>query len=112
MKKKYFVRNSKTKRNAPFSFAEDGFYMTLKKEVTKILPTLPKQPDKTSKFFLDSVTFFLFLFAILATNYWSFRIGVLAGIFLGLTTIAAHNFLHQKDNLRMYFFQFSMMTVL
>lgn len=112
MKKKYFIRKTKTKRNAPFTFAEDGFYMTLKKEIQKILPTIPKQPDNTSKFILDSVAFFLFLFAILATRYWNYWLGVLSGIFLGFTTIAAHNFLHQKDNLRMYCFQFSMMSVL
>lgn len=111
MKKKYFIRNAKKKRNAPFTFHEDGFYLTLKKEFAKILPTLPRQSFNTSKFIADALCFLLFIFSILATRYWSYGVGVLSGIFLGFTTISAHNFVHQKDNFRMYYFQFSTMSV-
>lgn len=86
--------------------------MTLKREVKKIIPTLPKQPDNNSKAIADGLAFFLFVFAVLAARYWSYGLGIMAGIFLGFTVIAAHNFLHMKDNFRMYYFQFSMMSVL
>lgn len=110
-KKKYYVSDAKKKRNAPFTFHENGFYLTLKREIEKILPTLPKQPFNTSKFLSDSICFFLFTFSILAARYWSYGMGVLSGIFLGLATISGHNYLHRRDNFRMYYFQFSQMSV-
>ncbi|KAJ8929854.1 hypothetical protein NQ314_017458 [Rhamnusium bicolor] len=111
MLKKYFVKNTKTKRNSPFTFKEDGFYRTLKKEIRKVLKTVPKQSLNTSNFFIDSLMVLLFIFSTLSVRYWSVGLGVLSGILLGLLTIAAHNYIHRKDNWRMYYFQFSLMQV-
>jgi len=38
-------------------------------------------------------------------------LAVLAGNFLAFLTIAAHNYFHQKDNFRMFYFNFSLQTV-
>nr|CAH7720328.1 unnamed protein product [Callosobruchus chinensis] len=108
---RFYVRDAKTKRNSPFTFEENGFYRTLKKEVREILNSAPEQPKNTSDFMVDSLAFFLFLFSALATRHWSYFIGVLAGISLGLLCVAAHNYFHRKDNLRMYYFQFSLMQI-
>lgn len=109
--KKYFVRNAKTKRNAPFTFKEDGFYRTLKREVREVLKTMPKQPSNTTNFLMDALVLGCFTFAILAAVYWNFFLGIIAGNFLAMTTIAAHNYFHRKNNFRMYYFQLSLMNV-
>ncbi|KAF7280591.1 cytochrome b5-related protein-like [Rhynchophorus ferrugineus] len=109
--KKYYVRDARIPRNAPFTFKEDGFYKTLKREVAKVLPTLPKQSIRTTNFFIDSF-FCIFIFlSILAVTYWNFILGILAGNFLAILAIAAHNYFHQKDNYRMYYFNLSLMQV-
>nr|CAI5843803.1 unnamed protein product [Callosobruchus analis] len=108
---RFFVREAKTKRNSPFTFEENGFYRTLKKEVREVLNTTPEQPKHTSDFMVDALAFFLFLFSALAVRHWSYFIGVMAGISLGLLCVAAHNYFHRKDNLRMYYFQFSLMQI-
>ncbi|RZB40751.1 Cyt-b5 and/or FA desaturase domain containing protein [Asbolus verrucosus] len=107
--KKYFVKKAKVKRNSPFTFKDDGFYRTLKREVMGIVKTLPKQVINTSAFFTDLLLVGTFLFAILANTYWNYWLGILAGFFLGCVTIASHNYFHKKDNFRMYYFNLSLM---
>nr|CAI5858614.1 unnamed protein product [Callosobruchus analis] len=109
--KKYYIRDAKTKRNAPFTFDNNGFYRTLKAEVRKHLKTIPKQPINTTNFLMDAMVALLFLFSTMSVYFWSFGIGILAGMFLAWVTIAAHNYTHQKDNFRMYYFQFSLLQV-
>lgn len=111
MLKKYFVKNADSKRNAPFTFKDNGFYKTLKKEVIKTLPTIPKPKTNISNLMIDSFLVILFILSILAAKYYNFLIGILAGNFLAFLTIAAHNYFHQKDNFRMYYFNFSLLTV-
>lgn len=109
--KKYFVRKASKKRNAPFTFKEDGFYKTLKREIQKEFKKVPKQAARKSVFFIDALLFLLFLFSILTVRFWSYGLGVIAGVLLGMVTIAAHNFIHRKNNFRMYYFQFSLQQV-
>jgi hypothetical protein len=40
----------------------------------------------------------------------SFLLGGVSGLLLALTVISAHNFFHQKDNIRMYYFALSFMS--
>nr|AEE62418.1 unknown [Dendroctonus ponderosae] len=108
--KKYFVRNAKERRNAPFTFKEDGFYKTLKKEIVETLPSLPKRSN-LSNLLIDSLLVVLFLLSTLAAKYWSFTLGWMSGHVLALLSIAAHNYFHKKDNFRMYYFNFSLQTV-
>ncbi|KAJ8937274.1 hypothetical protein NQ318_005672 [Aromia moschata] len=111
MLKKYYVKKADRKRNGPFTFKEDGFYRTLKREIQKTLKTVPKQSSKMSNFLIDALVFFLFLFSTLAVRYHSYGLGLLSGLFLGMVTIASHNYIHRKDNWRMYLWQFSLMQV-
>ncbi|XP_023014222.2 cytochrome b5-related protein [Leptinotarsa decemlineata] len=111
MLKKYYKSKAKTKRNAPFTFEKDGFYLTLKREVKEALKKVPKQAYNNTNFFSDALLFFTFLFSILAVRFWSFGVGIIAGACLAMLTVAAHNYLHQKDNFRMYYFQFSLQQV-
>ncbi|KAJ8980971.1 hypothetical protein NQ317_013425 [Molorchus minor] len=111
MLKKYFVKKASAKRNAPFTFKEDGFYRTLKREIQKVIKTVPKQSSNTSNFLIDALTFFLFFFSTLSVTYMSYGLGLVSGLFLGMVTIAAHNYIHRKDNWRMYLWQFSLMQV-
>ncbi|XP_056633123.1 cytochrome b5-related protein-like [Diorhabda sublineata] len=111
MLKKFFVRQAKTKRNMPFTFEDDGFYRTLRREVQPILKSLPKQSYNNTNFFTDSLLVLTFVLSILAVKMWSFGMGMLAGLFLGMLTVAGHNYFHMKDNIRMYYFQFSTLLV-
>ncbi|KAJ8923277.1 hypothetical protein NQ315_001834 [Exocentrus adspersus] len=109
--KKYFVRNAKQKRNAPFTFKENGFYKTLKREIVKELPNVPKTTARKSVIIIDSLLVLMFLVSILTVRLWSYALGVVAGVLLGMVTIASHNFIHRKNNFRMYYFNFSLQQV-
>ncbi|CAH0564509.1 unnamed protein product [Brassicogethes aeneus] len=108
---KFFVKEAKTKRNSPYTFKNDGFYKTLKQEVIKKIKYIPKQSSNTTNFLIDSLLVGMFIFSILACTYWNFYIGALAGSFMAMTSIAAHNYFHRKDNFRMFYFHFSLMQV-
>ncbi|CAH2010246.1 unnamed protein product [Acanthoscelides obtectus] len=105
----YLVRDAKVPRNSPFTFNENGFYNLLKRKIYEKLKTLPKTSSDRSKHITDFLLISYIGFAILAAYFRSFAIGGVAGIVLALTAIAAHNFFHQRDNFRMYYFDFTMM---
>lgn len=107
MLSKYYKQKATTKRNAPFTFKDDGFYRTLKKRVREIYKSLPKQSSRNTDFFIDSMCLATFLFSTLASAYFNVYLGMLAGSLLAWTTIAAHNYFHRKDNFRMFYFNLS-----
>ncbi|KAL3272609.1 hypothetical protein HHI36_014077 [Cryptolaemus montrouzieri] len=107
---RYFVKEATTPRNSPFTFNQNGFYKTLKEKVAKELPNIPKHAVQQSKVFADIIVASYLVLCILATYFESFLLGILAGYFLTLTVNISHNFLHQKDNFRMYYFDLSMMS--
>nr|CAI5867195.1 unnamed protein product [Callosobruchus analis] len=109
MLSQYLVRHAKTPRNSPFTFHENGFYKSLKKKVHKKLKTLPKSLADGSKYMTDLLFASYIGSATLAAYFRSFTIGTIAGISLTLTAVAAHNFFHQRDNFRMYYFDFTML---
>jgi len=109
MLKKHFIREAKSPRNSPFTFKEDGFYRTLKRKVRPILKDVPKESSNLSNHMIDGLCAGTFIFAILASTFWSYTCGVISGVLLACTTIAAHNYFHRKDNFRMYYFDLSMM---
>ena len=71
---------------------------------------VPTGPEVRSKIWLDMVMVTAVLTAILAATTSSYALGVLAGFLINLTVMGAHNFLHLRDNLRMYYFDFSFMS--
>ncbi|CAG9857308.1 unnamed protein product [Phyllotreta striolata] len=108
---KFRAGKAKIPRNSPFTFHENGFYRTLKREIIPLLGELPEQSVNNTNFMCDAMVAALLVLAILATVYWNFYLAILAGLVLGMLTIAAHNYVHMKDNFRMYYFQFSMLQI-
>jgi fatty acid desaturase len=104
-----FIRPAKTPRNSPFTFKEGGFYKTMKRNIAKKLADVPKAPAERSKKIADFLLTTYIVLALMAAFWRSFTCGMLSGIFLSLTAIAAHNFFHQKDNFRMYYFNFTLL---
>lgn len=111
MLQKYFVKKAKTKRNSPYTFEEDGFYKTLRREIQPVLKVVPKQSYNNTNFFTDTLMVLTFIFSTFALKHWSFTMGTIGGLLLGMLTVAAHNYLHMRDNLRMYYSQFSLFQV-
>lgn len=109
--KGFFVGKAKTKRNVPYTFEENGFYKSLKREVIEVLKTVPNQSRKTTNFFVDSLLILVFTFSVISNSYWNYFLGIISGMLLGMLTTAAHNYMHRRDNFRMYYFQFSLMQV-
>nr|XP_018906532.1 PREDICTED: cytochrome b5-related protein-like isoform X2 [Bemisia tabaci] len=109
---KYFAREASAPRNSPYTFHDDGFYRTLKKRVSKTLETLPKEDIKIrSKIIMDSLVLTSLSLAVMAAHWSSYRTAALSGVFLAFAAICSHNFFHQKDNWRMYYFNLSLMSV-
>nr|CAD7439931.1 unnamed protein product [Timema bartmani] len=108
--KKFLVRKATTRRNSPYTFEEDGFYRTLKKRVREILGNNYSGPSNRSVLIADFFVITTLLLSVLAAHGGDFLLGSLAGVFLCYTAISAHNFFHQKDNFRMYYFDLSLMS--
>jgi hypothetical protein len=109
---KFYVRKARTKRHSPFTFDEFGFYRTLKRRVRERYDSLPKLEAERSKRTIEGLAAGMFLFSAAASIFsgWNWPKVVcclLGGLFMTWTTICAHNFIHQKDNWRMYLFNFN-----
>jgi hypothetical protein len=109
---KYYVRDAAEPRNYRLTFDENGFYQTLKRKVVKKLPTLDKTATRTSKMCTDIVFFLCFAFSIssMRANSWLWQCAtiVLSGALISIINALAHNFIHQKNNFRMYFSNLSL----
>jgi hypothetical protein len=57
----------------------------------------------------DMLLFSCLMSAASAASFGSFLLGGVSGVLLALTVISAHNFFHQRDNVRMYYFDLSLM---
>nr|CAD7423343.1 unnamed protein product [Timema monikensis] len=108
--KKFFIRKATTRRNSPYTFEENGFYKTLKRRVREILGNNYSGPSHRSILIADLFVITTLLLSVLAAHGGDFLLGSLAGVFLCYTAISAHNFFHQKDNFRMYYFDLSLMS--
>ncbi|XP_047108023.1 cytochrome b5-related protein-like isoform X1 [Schistocerca piceifrons] len=113
MLKQFYVRDARTRRNSPYTFKENGFYRTLKARAREALAN-EKYVGSTgtmySKILADSLVTSMLALSVVAAWTHSFAVAMLAGLLLAFTAICAHNFTHLKDNLRMYYFDFSMMS--
>lgn len=106
---KYFERKAKSPRNYPWTFHENGFYRTLKRNVQSELKKIPESSVLKTKIMTDFLFLSFVLTASMAAIWNSFVFGTISGIFLSLLANAAHNFFHQKDNFRMYYFDLTTM---
>ncbi|XP_049801997.1 cytochrome b5-related protein-like [Schistocerca nitens] len=111
--KDFYVRDAKTRRNSPYVFDPKGFYCTLKERARQALAN-EKYVGSTgtvySKLLADFLVTSMLTLSVLAAWTQSYLVGTLAGLMLCFTVICAHNFTHMKDNIRMYYLDFSMMS--
>jgi hypothetical protein len=89
------------------TFNDDGFYQTLKRKIAAKLPTLDKSVTSKSQSIFDLLVLGLFVASIatawLVDNEILRQVmALIAGIFMSWTNTAAHNFIHQRNNWRMY----------
>uniref|UniRef100_A0A1Y1KP17 Cytochrome b5-related protein n=1 Tax=Photinus pyralis TaxID=7054 RepID=A0A1Y1KP17_PHOPY len=106
---KYYVRKALAPRNSPFTFEEDGFYRTLKRNIRPILKTVPKSTIRATDLVIDALVVGTFLTAICAAKFMSLAFACVCAFLLTFTTIAAHNYFHKRDNFRMYYFNLCLM---
>ena len=111
--KNYFVKKIETPRNSLTTFEPDGFYRTLRAKAAKVMYSAQVGgPGPGFKTFAlqDSLVllFFLLLAYTCITNsmYWA----IICGIVLGMNTSAAHNFFHQADSWRRYYWDLSFLS--
>lgn len=108
---KFYVRDAELPRNCKITFDENGFYKTLKRRAAIKLETIDqKAAGAKSRFYCDLVLALTFLMSIIASRYNNYLIASLAGLSVFWLTLMGHNFLHQRDNWRMYMTNFSMMN--
>ncbi|KAL0272535.1 UNVERIFIED_CONTAM: hypothetical protein PYX00_005467 [Menopon gallinae] len=108
MLKKFWVKKATTPRMSTLTFHEDGFYKTLKRKVRKAKPVPFTGSTWESRMLIDGL-----LVCFLLTNYlgiYNYWWSILSGVFLYMVAVAAHNFFHMKDNLRMYYFNLSLLS--
>lgn len=103
---KYFIRSATEPRNYKLTFYDHGFYRTLKRKVAKSLETIGFNQTWKSKCYMDAVLISLFCTSIIATrtqdSFVSIFMTLAAGQFMAWLNTLSHNFIHQKDNWRMY----------
>lgn len=56
------------------------------------------------QFYIDGLFVLTLLTAILAQRFQSITMAILCGLFLTWTGICGHNYLHRRDNYRMFYF--------
>ncbi|KAK7080234.1 hypothetical protein SK128_017051, partial [Halocaridina rubra] len=107
---KYFVKDIHTPRNSPYTFHEDGFYRTLKRKVRPILEKTGRGPSLGMIIIQDGLLLAFLSLLITGSLSDSYARVILAGFFLSMTCMCAHNFFHQRDNFRMYYFDLTLMS--
>ncbi|XP_071551820.1 cytochrome b5-related protein-like [Panulirus ornatus] len=107
---KYFVRNAHTPRNSPYTFHQDGFFKTFRRKVGPVLRRVGRGPTWGMVLIQDTLAV-VFASSMLAAAVSDFvSLAVVAGIFLSLTGNCSHNFVHQRDSWRMYYFDLTFLS--
>ncbi|XP_068219371.1 cytochrome b5-related protein-like [Palaemon carinicauda] len=107
---KYFVKDIGTPRKSPYTFHENGFFRTFKRKVRPVLEKIGRGPSRQMLFMQDTLFISFVVLAIFASVSGSYLLGILSGIVLALTVVCSHNFFHQGDNFRMYYWDFGLLT--
>ncbi|CAL8094440.1 unnamed protein product [Orchesella dallaii] len=104
---KYYVKDAEHPRNSPYTFKEDGFYKTLKRRVEPVFKKHGVSPTQRILWTQDILAIGFITLSILAAWSENFVLTIVAGLFLGLSTTAAHNSFHLRDSFRKYYFDLS-----
>ena len=95
------------------TYLEDGFYKTLQRRGALVLSDLDTKSTRWSKFYTDTTLLLMFISAIFAARssnlYIAAVLAVVSGVLMMWLTMFAHNYIHQKNNWRMYLMNFSLM---
>ncbi|XP_050723879.1 cytochrome b5-related protein-like isoform X1 [Eriocheir sinensis] len=105
---KYYIKDTKTPRNSPYTFHENGFYKTLKRRVRPILKNLGRGPSWKTVLIQDGLALSYVLLTLASTALSSYTLAAFAGTALAFMVVCAHNFFHQRDNWRMYYYDLSL----
>jgi hypothetical protein len=110
---KFYVRDAALPRNYKLTFHEDGFYRTLKRRVVKKLSEADGQENlkdlrALSKTYCDLLLASTILSFVLVSRGINIFSAALAIASLFMLTVISHNFLHQRDNWRMYLVNFTL----
>ena len=116
---KCFVKNAPRAKEAEaaprFTFADDGFYKTLKRRATNILGTSMSGHGPTPEMVSVARTMLLawlacFAAMCFAPRWTSLFAAAVAATFLHALMGVGHNFFHQANSLWMYVFDLSLLT--
>lgn len=110
MLKKYHIRQAATTRNSPFTFEDDGFYRTLRRNIRDVLPLAPKHLKHRTKYIADLLLLSYLVTSLFSAIFSSYLIATVSGVLLAMLTVTAHSFFHQRDSFRMYYFDMSLMS--
>ncbi|CRK94930.1 CLUMA_CG008421, isoform A [Clunio marinus] len=107
MLKKYYVKEANLPRNYKFTFKDDGFYRTLKRRAAKVYEKMDKSPLWKSKIISDLNLFLFFFTSLMFVRVRELQsIKIILGFLAPLSCVTlmgtAHNFIHQRNNWRMY----------
>jgi tRNA U38,U39,U40 pseudouridine synthase TruA len=112
--KKFYAREAQEPRNYKLTFNDDGFYKTLKRRVAQKLAS----ENLSSGFDNSKLIHDLNLIALVVSTYFATQansfvtlavLTVICSQFMAWSANFAHNFIHQKDNWRMYTANISLM---
>jgi len=111
MLEKFKIRKASKPRNYKFTFKENGFFKVLKERVRERIKEMNYQPTQKTQLMHSALLLSLFMLSIASCLSESKILVALGGLSLCWLTNASHNYFHQKDNWRMYAFNFSLMNV-
>ncbi|CAG7727031.1 unnamed protein product [Allacma fusca] len=107
---KYYVRDVEFPRNSPYTFKQDGFYMTLKRRAGPILEEVGTNSTLQIRLMIDGLGLAYVLLSFFGVFLNSTLLQILAGLDLAMLIIAAHNFFHMRDNWRKFYYDFSLQS--
>jgi len=109
MLKKFYVKSCKDiPRTRPYTFEHDGFYKTLRRKAQIVLREIGTGPNWEMYLVQDGLFLaFHAMFYLTMTTGW-FSLALMTGFLLGMSTSAAHNFFHQRDSFRRFYWDASM----
>lgn len=107
---RFYVRDAAFPRNYKTTFDQNGFYKTLQGRVANKLDFLDQSSVSNSGFYCDLLLVSTVLFSIIAARDESYLIASIASLSVMWLATTVHNFIHQRDNWRMYLMNISMMS--
>lgn len=108
---KYYIRDAVSPRSVPLTFEPNGFYHTFKKRAVEALKDVDFHNSSVkSNIIADLLVTTSIVLSLLAVSMQSYLVLLGAGTFLAWTAVIAHNFFHQRDNFRMYYFDLTVLS--